>query len=260
MANYPATNPSFTTKQDGVDYPQASHINTIQEEVVAIGTALRTGLDHALTVNTGGFTVSSGGATVSTGGLRVGGPSTLAALSATASTVASLNVTGASTFAGAVTFGSSVTFTGVIYPLVPACLLTHSASVSISSATWTGLNWDTEVLDAQGMHSTASNSSRITFVDSTGVYHLAANVILSSLTTGHWLGRIRVNDTTTVAQVFVNPPSAVTLAGLSLQATVRVSSTSYYATVQVQSLSQASSVYADSATTPVSFNAVFVSK
>jgi hypothetical protein len=46
---YPSSAQSFTTKQDGVDYPQASHINGLQTEITAIETALLTdGLEHDL--------------------------------------------------------------------------------------------------------------------------------------------------------------------------------------------------------------------
>lgn len=40
-ASYPTAIKSFTTKVDGVDYPQASHINDLQLEVTAIETELR---------------------------------------------------------------------------------------------------------------------------------------------------------------------------------------------------------------------------
>lgn len=82
MANYPTADPSFSAKASG-QVIDASHINGAQDEIVAIGSALRGTLQHALTVGTGGATVSSGGLTVSTGntvlgqGLSVAGPSTL---------------------------------------------------------------------------------------------------------------------------------------------------------------------------------------
>jgi len=48
MANYPTSDPSFTSIVDGVDYPQAADLNVVYEEVTAIGSALRTGLAHDL--------------------------------------------------------------------------------------------------------------------------------------------------------------------------------------------------------------------
>lgn len=42
-ASYPTSVKSFTTKVDGVDYPQAAHINDLQLEVTAIETKLVAG-------------------------------------------------------------------------------------------------------------------------------------------------------------------------------------------------------------------------
>lgn len=50
MANYPTADPSFGTKTSGLVI-DASHVNSLQDEVVAIGSALRGTLAHALTVN-----------------------------------------------------------------------------------------------------------------------------------------------------------------------------------------------------------------
>lgn len=41
MASYPSSIVSYTAKTDGVDYPQAAHINSLQDEVAAIETALK---------------------------------------------------------------------------------------------------------------------------------------------------------------------------------------------------------------------------
>ena len=43
------------------------------------------------------------------------------------------------------------------------CVITNSANIAISNATDTAVTFDTETLDASGLHSTASNTSRITF-------------------------------------------------------------------------------------------------
>lgn len=41
MTSYPTSIVSFSTKTDGVDYPQAAHINSLQDEVTAIETAIK---------------------------------------------------------------------------------------------------------------------------------------------------------------------------------------------------------------------------
>lgn len=42
MASFPTTVKSFTAKTDGVDYPQAEHVNSLQDEVSAIETEIGT--------------------------------------------------------------------------------------------------------------------------------------------------------------------------------------------------------------------------
>lgn len=116
MATYPGGVKTFTAKQDGIDYPQASHINDLQAEVTAVEDALINGISHAVTLEAG-LTVSTGPVVVGQS-LSVAGGSTLAGavvissgLSvAGGSTLASLDVAGNSTFHGPVTFSSGVTF------------------------------------------------------------------------------------------------------------------------------------------------------
>ena len=49
-ANYPTADPSFTNKSAGQQI-QSAHVNALQDEVVAIGSALRSTLQHNVTVN-----------------------------------------------------------------------------------------------------------------------------------------------------------------------------------------------------------------
>jgi len=42
MADFPTTVTSYSSKTDNVDYPQASHINLLQDEVVALETEIGT--------------------------------------------------------------------------------------------------------------------------------------------------------------------------------------------------------------------------
>jgi hypothetical protein len=61
MANFPTSIDSYTTKQDGVDYPQAAHINDLQSAVVALETkvgadnsAVATSVDYLIKNTTAG--------------------------------------------------------------------------------------------------------------------------------------------------------------------------------------------------------------
>jgi hypothetical protein len=57
MANYPGADPSFGTKNSG-NVIEASHINALQDEVVAIGSALRATQQHNI-ATAGSVTASS---------------------------------------------------------------------------------------------------------------------------------------------------------------------------------------------------------
>lgn len=167
--SYPTSITSFTTKQDGVDYPQVAHINGLQTEVTAIESGLLSGLQHPLTISIGGITQSA-----STGGNTLAGPSTLA----------SLHVTGGSTFAGPVTFAAGfadpVTFssgavisTGVVRQnSLPSWNVSVSTYVAVGAGSSVGLAFDTQdVVRGNIAHSTGVNSSRIA-ITSTGLYAL----------------------------------------------------------------------------------------
>ena len=220
MANYPGSNPSFTTKQDGVDYPQAAHINGVQDEIVAIGTALRGTLAHAINVGTGGLTVSSGGLTVAAGGLTVSsGGATISTGSVNIggpSSVATLQVNGASTFTGNVTMAGSLTVGGlaVVGGLgsMPNVRVSKTGSTYAISSGWNGISWDVEDFDSTGLHSTSASSSRINLTSS-GLWLLGGQVAWNaeSLSSTEYLGaRIVLNDVSVVSgvkQFVVNAPS-----------------------------------------------------
>lgn len=153
MAQYPTANPSFTTKNTG-DTIQPSHINGIQDEVVAIGTDLRGGLQHALTVN-GAVTVSTGGLTVSTGTTSLGQNLTVA---------------------GSATLSSLVTA-----PAQPRCLVFSTVAQQLAAGSFTTITFDSEQFDVGGLHSTGTNPSRITVpAGSSGLYLVGASMLLST--------------------------------------------------------------------------------
>lgn len=248
MSQYPAATPSFTTKQDGVDYPQAAHINDIQAEVTAIGDALRTTLAHNLATS---------------GALSVAGGSTLTTLQGGASTLASLQVTGASTFTGAVTFNgginvssfpSAVTFssgavvsTGVIrQDSLPAWSVYHSTVVAMGANSTQGANFDTqEFVRGDISHSTAANSSRVT-ITSTGLYHVLARALVHSGSNPTNRARIVQDDTTTLLET--RGPilqASSSQATLVVQGLIRMSSTGYL-TFQLTSENTAVSTHGSS--------------
>jgi hypothetical protein len=229
---YPSGAQSFTSKNAG-DTIQPSHINDLQTEVTAIENALITG------------------------------PITLPA-----STLASLSVTGGSTFASdikaastAVSLGSVGTPLKDVYcsslyvggspvvSFVPAASkMRHSVNQEATNVTWVGVNWDTEVYDSPGFHSTSVNSSRITLT-STGVYSIGALINLNCGTAGG-VRRVRlvVNDSTTI----IGGTDSVGVAGvpeygLTASGQFRASATTDYVTVQVyQGSGSSGTIFADS--------------
>ena len=164
-----------------------------------------------------------------------------ARLNSSNSTVANLSVTGGSTFAGTITFASSVTFSTRItlstfnISIVPAVKVTHSAQQNVVSDAWTGLNWDTQASTNAPMHSTVTNSSRITFVQSTGLYQVGTTVEWSTnVGLGGRVLRLMLNDASAFASHKVGGTGIEsTNMPMSVVGTVRVASTTDYATVQV---------------------------
>ena len=65
----------------------------------------------------------------------------------------------------------------------PCCSIYQSASGSVATATWTRVLWDSEHYDTDTMHSTSSNTGRITF-NTSGLYRLTIDAFWDSSSTG----------------------------------------------------------------------------
>ena len=227
---YPTSVPALGSANTG-DVVQAAHINDLRTEVTNLADGLLNGLQHALAISTGGLTVSTGAVIVGQS-LSVAGGSTLA----------SLDVAGNSTFHGPVTFSSAVTFAGTIIGLPlspPRVRVGISTLVEIAADAWTGVSWTTEIYDSTGMHSTATQSSRLTCVGSTGVYHVGAVVdwnYSGGASSGAVKARILINDSTTASNVVTASMANGANEGvgfLALAGDALIASTSDYFTVQV---------------------------
>ena len=217
---YPTSAITFSNKNAG-DVIQPSHVNTLQDEVAAI----EAGLLNAT-----------------------------APLNSSNSTVANLSVTGGSTFTGAAVFSGSVTL-----PRLPCCRLTHSAVTAIaSSQTWVGLNWDTEVYDSTGLHSTATNSSRINLTSS-GLWVIGASLAVPGNVFVDGEIGLRVNDDVSLGG---NISHAETSLQYSVAATGQLlaTSTTDYVTVRVQSQKSTGNLSSHSTTYAMTFWAHRVSQ
>lgn len=74
----------------------------------------------------------------------------------------------------------------------------NSQPLTVGTASWTALTFDTERFDTDGIHSTSTNTERLTCV-TPGVYAISGSVYFESNTTGRRIIRINI-DNTTVAQ------------------------------------------------------------
>lgn len=80
------------------------------------------------------------------------------------------------------------------------CVVSNSVAVSIATGTPTTIGADTELLDASGLHSTTTNTNRIT-VAKAGVYRVCAHVKFTLNSTGLRAVDFRKNGTAWVNTV-----------------------------------------------------------
>lgn len=79
------------------------------------------------------------------------------------------------------------------------CRVYNSGSQSINNTTLTALTFDSELYDDDTMHSTVSNTSRITMTTA-GRYHVGATVTFDANATGSRIVLLRLNGTTYFAK------------------------------------------------------------
>jgi hypothetical protein len=97
---------------------------------------------------------------------------------------ATARLNSSATTANTLSAGNS-TFTAQIWaPSQPRCHVFHSVTQSASSNSTGRLTFDSELFDVGGMHSTASNPSRLTVpAASSGLYHCVASVFFNTVST-----------------------------------------------------------------------------
>lgn len=160
MPSYPTGVFSPTNKSAGQTI-QHTHINDVQDEIVAIESGLLTG---SARLNSSHSTLA---ALSVTGGSTLAGALTLGA--GIASTVS---------FASSATFSAGVTFNGPLLFVAPP----EAAQVELETATQIPvgatvvINWDRPVFKTNSsMHSSGTNPDRL-IPQSSGVYHFSLNV------------------------------------------------------------------------------------
>lgn len=87
---------------------------------------------------------------------------------------------------------------------IPSAVVRHSVDQSIANGVDTALAFDSEVMDTDAIHGTATNKSRLTRVTA-AKYLIAANVSFASNTAGFRAIWIRKNGTTLIARQIIPP-------------------------------------------------------
>lgn len=104
----------------------------------------------------------------------------------------------------------------------PICILTDVGVQSIPTATYTALAWDTEFVDASGLHSTASTTENI-YVKKSGWYTISAQVLFDTNATGVRNIRLKKNgsvldrSSTVFPAVTGNATSMITIVNAYLE-------------------------------------------
>lgn len=233
-ASYPTATFTPSAKANG-NTIQVTHITDLDNEVVALEDGIRTGLQHGLTVAVAGITQSA-----STGSNNFSGPSTLATLS----------VTGGSTFAGPVTFSSGVTFaipqtfggvitlssgavisTGVVRQnSLPAFNVWSSATTNRAPASSVaGVNFTSQdFVRGSCEHSTSAASSQV-HLASSGLWSLTISGIVASGANDAPTAQLRVflNDASEIMRCVFSPiPSTGPIDSVTMTHTQTVQITS----------------------------------
>lgn len=81
----------------------------------------------------------------------------------------------------------------------PLCVLRQTTIQTVPTATWTGINFDTEDLDRDNGHSTVSNTSRYV-AQTAGWYLVTGQVNMSSNTTSARFACFQINGTNRYAK------------------------------------------------------------
>ncbi len=133
---------------------------------------------------------------------------------------------------GARLVADSTQATGVRWQIMPACRLYNTADIDPATGSWVALTFDTEWYDYGGMHSTVSNTSRITIpAGGTGLYHVGGAAILdcSGTTSGErYFGlQIIANGADVYAEQRFNLPNRGMDHGLTIACDVILAATDY---------------------------------
>jgi hypothetical protein len=131
----------------------------------------------------------------------------------------------------------------------PQARVYNSGPPTISHNTTTALTFNSERFDHGDLHSTSSNTSRLT-APVAGLYSVGANFRFAANATGQRYGALRVNGSTVIAEDMVLPGSAAVLPRLVLSTIWRLAAGDYVEVLAFQTSGGALDVETSSATSP----------
>ena len=210
MASFPTAAITFATRSNGQTI-DASHVNTLQDEVAAMESGY---LDATARLNSSNSTIANLSVP---GGSTFTGPATFSTVATFSTKIAPASTTvmiGDSTTAFKEVHCSSLYVAGVAFS-ISATYLRVSGSTSQYAAGSSGIvAWPTQdIISNSSLHSTGTNPERFT-PQTTGVYVLTANLMLSTVTgtvsTGNLLAEIWDSSAGLVARQRVLIPEAGT--------------------------------------------------
>tara|TARA_R110000868_G_scaffold11064_3_gene54330 strand:- start:1072 stop:1572 length:501 start_codon:yes stop_codon:yes gene_type:complete len=134
----------------------------------------------------------------------------------------------------------------------PRCRLTNSANISLTNNLATAVTFDTETHDTGGMHSTSSNTSRITIpTGGSGMYLIGAGIEFAANATGTRDVNLRINGTTIIASSRATATSATSATRLMTNTIYPLNAGDYVEIMAFQNSGGALNITAASEYTPI---------
>lgn len=160
---------------------------------------------------------------------------------------------------GVIVTGTAITAAGInAISDPPRCRLTHSVNQSTTNTVANALAFDTEVVDDGGMHSTSSNTSRITVpTDGGGFYVITGAVEFAANATGFRDLSIRLNGTTIIATTRNISASSTNTSRLVVTTLYPLADADYVELIAIQTSGGALNVNTQADWSPI-FSAVWV--
>jgi hypothetical protein len=124
------------------------------------------------------------------------------AVAAAATTIAAANVTDErrdSTVCGYTGAASAGTYSAPDGLWAPSCRVSNSGNIAVANTTYTAMTFDTESFDTDSMHSTSTNTGRITF-NTPGTYLIKGALLYAANATGRRTASLRVNGATYIVE------------------------------------------------------------